>query len=55
MAKKNPAPLPKNPWEIKYNTNEPSKPMRRDGGSSFNPRSGAKRENTHEKINKDDY
>lgn len=47
--------LPKSPWEVKYNVNEPSKCMKRDGGSAFNPRSAKDREYVHSKINEQDY
>ena len=43
------------PWELQYHVDKPSKAMRKDGGSSFVPRSAKDRPVVHEKINEQDY
>lgn len=48
-------PIPKEHWEVHYNTNEPSHNMYYTEGSDFNPKRSSERKTTYTKVNKEDH
>ena len=49
------SPVPKEHWERRYSTNEPSKNMKATEGSDFAPKCAKDRKTTYVKVNETDH
>lgn len=54
-GKGNKNPLPSRPYEMHYDVNAASGALKRNEGNSFNPISGANRESTQKRVNREDH
>lgn len=57
MSKKSSAPMPKGNqhWEMRYDTNQPSRNMEATEGSDFAPKPAKDRKTTYVKVNETDH